>query len=109
MQIVKGKYCGFCFGVKRAIETAYNLKGDKNFILGELIHNDIVNETLKNKGIITLENIDENLLSKSDNVLIRTHGEIKENFESELKKRNNKTIEEKNNETHKENGIQQRG
>ncbi len=46
------KFAGFCYGVKRAVETAIKLKKenpDKNiYILGELIHNtDVINELEK--------------------------------------------------------------
>ena len=52
------KFAGFCYGVKRAVETAVKLKEenpDKNiYILGELIHNtDVINE-LDKIGIKTI-------------------------------------------------------
>ncbi|MBQ0099357.1 MAG: 4-hydroxy-3-methylbut-2-enyl diphosphate reductase, partial [Firmicutes bacterium] len=46
-----------------------------------LIHNDIVNENLKKRGIKTIDIIDDIHLKKDDNVLIRTHGETKANIE----------------------------
>ena len=57
------KFAGFCYGVKRAVETAKKLKEenpDKNiYILGELIHNtDVINE-LENLGIKTIYEIPE--------------------------------------------------
>lgn len=70
------KFAGFCYGVKRAVETAKKLKSEnpdkKVFVLGELIHNsDVINE-LESLGIKTLTEIPE----KGDGIcVIRSHGE----------------------------------
>lgn len=85
MIIKKGKYSGFCFGVERAIKQAYSLKGDGNFVLGEIIHNEIVNAKLKESGIITVENLDDERLKSGDNLLIRTHGEPLSTFDKAAK------------------------
>ena len=76
------KFAGFCYGVKRAVETAKNLKQenpDKNiYILGELIHNtDVINE-LEALGIKTIYEVP----SKGDGIcIVRSHGEAPEVFE----------------------------
>ena len=76
------KFAGFCYGVKRAVDTAKKLKSenpDKNvFILGELIHNtDVINE-LEALGIKTIYDVPE----KSDGIcIVRSHGEAPEVFE----------------------------
>ena len=80
MIIVKGKYGGFCFGVSRAIKEAEKLKGEGNFILGEIIHNESVIERLKNSGIKTIDSLDGNNFNIGDTLLIRTHGEPKSTF-----------------------------
>lgn len=70
------KYAGFCYGVKRAVETVKKLKAEnpdkKVFVLGELIHNsDVINE-LESLGIKTLTEIPE----KGEGIcVIRSHGE----------------------------------
>lgn len=70
------KFAGFCYGVKRAVETAKKLKAEnpdqKVFVLGELIHNsDVINE-LESLGIKTLTEIPE----KGEGIcVIRSHGE----------------------------------
>ena len=74
--IVLAKHAGFCYGVKRAVETAKKLKAenpDKNvFVLGELIHNTQVIHELENLGIKTLNSIPE----KGEGIcVIRSHGE----------------------------------
>ena len=76
------KFAGFCYGVKRAVETAKKLKQenpDKNiYILGELIHNtDVINE-LESLGIKTIYEVPE----RGDGIcIIRSHGEAPEVFE----------------------------
>ena len=80
------KFAGFCYGVKRAVETAVKLKSenpDKNIcVLGELIHNTDVIKELDNMGIKTIYEIPE----KGDGIcIVRSHGEAPEVFEK-LKK-----------------------
>ena len=76
------KFAGFCYGVKRAVETAKKLKienPDKNiYVLGELIHNTDVIRELDLLGIKTIYEIPE----KGDGIcIVRSHGEAPEVFE----------------------------
>ena len=76
------KYAGFCYGVKRAVETAKKLKSenpDKNvYVLGELIHNMDVIKELDSLGIKTIYEIPE----KGEGIcIVRSHGEAPEVFE----------------------------
>lgn len=76
------KFAGFCYGVKRAVETVKKLKAenpDKNiFVLGELIHNAHVISQLEELGIKTLAEIPE----KGEGIcVVRSHGESPEIFE----------------------------
>ena len=76
------KFAGFCYGVKRAVETAKKLKNEnpgKNiYILGELIHNTDVIRELENLGIKTIYETPQ----KGDGIcIIRSHGESPEVFE----------------------------
>lgn len=76
------KFAGFCYGVKRAVETAVKLKKenlDKNiYILGELIHNtDVINE-LEAMGIKTINEIPEH---GNGICIVRSHGAAPEIFE----------------------------
>ncbi len=76
------KFAGFCYGVKRAVETAIKLKKEnpnKNiYILGELIHNtDVINE-LDKLGIKTIYE----LPSKGEGIcIVRSHGATPQVFE----------------------------
>lgn len=81
MIILKGKNTGFCFGVKRAVKEAEKLKGDNNYVLGEIIHNEEVNEKLLSNGVKIIDSLDSVTFNKGDNLLIRTHGEPKTTFD----------------------------
>lgn len=81
MLVYHGKHSGFCFGVQRAINTASCLSGENNYILGEIIHNEKVNNDLKTRGIITVDSLDDERLKCGDTILIRTHGEGKKTFD----------------------------
>ncbi len=84
MQIILGKYSGFCFGVKRAVTEAEKLKGEGNYLLGEIIHNEEVNQKLKKQGLITVASLEE--VPNGATLLIRTHGEAKHIFEKAKEK-----------------------
>ncbi len=86
MEIIVAKHSGFCFGVDKAVKTAFNIQSDERvFTLGELIHNSQVIEALKEKGIQTIDDIDE--LRENDCVIVRAHGIGKDVYEM-LKMRN---------------------
>ncbi len=81
-EITLAKYAGFCYGVKRAVETAKKLKSENPnrniYVLGELIHNSQVIDELDSLGIKTLKELPE----KGDGIcIIRSHGESPEIFE----------------------------
>lgn len=76
------KFAGFCYGVKRAVETAKKLKvenPEKNvYILGELIHNSDVIKELEELGIKTIYSVPQ----KGDGIcIVRSHGEAPDVFE----------------------------
>lgn len=85
MQIVTTRYGGFCFGVKRAVETAMALEGEGNYVLGEIIHNESVVEALKAHGVKTVSSVEE--VPDGARLLIRTHGEAKAVFERAAEKK----------------------
>lgn len=77
------KFAGFCYGVKRAVETAKRLKREnpeKNiYVLGELIHNMDVIRELDELGIKTIYEIPEHV--ENSICIVRSHGEAPEVFE----------------------------
>ena len=82
------KTAGFCYGVKRAVETTIKLKFEnpnKNVcVLGELIHNQNVISELENLGIKTIN--DNNFDDISDICVIRSHGASPGVFETLMTK-----------------------
>lgn len=76
------KHSGFCYGVKRAVETVKKLKAQNPekeiFILGELIHNSHVIKELEDLGIKTITELPE----KGNGIcVIRSHGASPEIFD----------------------------
>ncbi len=69
------KFAGFCYGVKRAVETVKMLKAEnpnkKIFILGELIHNSQVIKELDDLGVMTVDVLPEN---ETGICVVRSHG-----------------------------------
>lgn len=86
MEIIIGKYAGFCNGAKNAvIKTNEALNKDKLYSIGDIIHNEEVVNYLKERGLIVKNSIDE--IPDDANIIIRAHGEgIK--FYQEAKRKN---------------------
>ncbi len=85
MEVVKAKTAGFCFGVKRAVDTVYEEikknNGKPIYTYGPIIHNDEVTKDFKTKGVEVLHS-EEELQSLSDGiVIIRSHGVEKRIYE----------------------------
>jgi 4-hydroxy-3-methylbut-2-enyl diphosphate reductase len=73
MEIFLADKAGFCFGVKRAINTAFKAAGTgKVYCLGPLIHNPQEVDRLLEAGVRTVE--DFSLLNPGDYLIIRSHG-----------------------------------
>ena len=79
---------GFCFGVTTAIKKAEEelAKGTTLYCLGDIVHNGMECERLRNMGLITI-NHDEMRQLHNVKVLLRAHGEPPETYE--LARRNN--------------------
>ncbi len=76
MEVILAKSAGFCFGVKRAVDTVYEQieSGDKIYTYGPIIHNEEVVKDLERKGVEVIES-DEMLSQKGEGtVVIRSHG-----------------------------------
>lgn len=74
MEIIIGKTSGFCAGVKKAIKKAEEtLEKGEAYCLGEIVHNKNVINDLENKGMITVNNLDE--IPNGKTVMFRAHGE----------------------------------
>ena len=79
---------GFCFGVTTAISKAETelAKGNTLYCLGDIVHNGMECERLKNMGLITI-NHEEMKKLHNVKVLLRAHGEPPETYS--LAKENN--------------------
>ncbi|MFZ5365843.1 MAG: 4-hydroxy-3-methylbut-2-enyl diphosphate reductase [Patescibacteria group bacterium] len=83
MEIVVGKYAGFCPGVKRAWGLVAKTVQDSPspiFILGELIHNKQAIWELESWGVKVVENSDE-VKDKTGILVIRAHGEPPQTYQ----------------------------
>jgi len=75
MKVILAKTAGFCFGVKRAVDTVYEQvgKGDV-YTYGPIIHNEEVVKDLESKGVRVVEDENELRALSSGTVVIRSHG-----------------------------------
>ena len=73
MKINLAKSAGFCFGVKRAIETAFNMiqSGQNVYMLGDIVHNEDVVKKIEAAGIKKIKKLTP-VTNKT--LLIRAHG-----------------------------------
>lgn len=93
MEILLAKSAGFCFGVQRAVDTAYEHADEENvYTYGQIIHNEEVVGDLKKHGIKVIENDDELGLLRNSKVIIRSHGAEKRVYDI-LNKNNNEIID----------------
>ena len=79
---------GFCFGVTTAIQKAEEelAKGNTLYCLGDIVHNGMECDRLRQMGLITIDH-DEMARLHNVKVLLRAHGEPPETYE--LAQRNN--------------------
>ena len=88
LQIEIDNGSGFCFGVTTAIQKAEEelAKGNQLYCLGDIVHNGMECERLRQMGLITI-NHDELRQLHHAKVLLRAHGEPPETYE--LARQNN--------------------
>ena len=81
MNVELARTAGFCFGVKRAVDTVYQqieqYRGEKIFTYGPIIHNEEVIKDLRNHGVEVLNDEEELKTADADVVVIRSHGVAK--------------------------------
>jgi len=76
VEIVTAKNAGFCFGVDRALKMALDtINKEKNiYTFGPLVHNQQVVDYLEEKGIKTINSLEELQKCEIGAVIIRSHG-----------------------------------
>ena len=83
MKIILDENAGFCFGVKKAVDKAFNevdnIYERKIFTYGPLIHNKQVIRKLEEQGVHSIDDIDE-IKDKEAELIIRSHGIAEEKY-----------------------------
>lgn len=78
MKIELAKTAGFCFGVRRAVETVYEQvklhQGEKIYTYGPIIHNEEVIKDLRRQGVEVIGSEEELEELEEGVVIIRSHG-----------------------------------
>ncbi|MDE7322272.1 MAG: 4-hydroxy-3-methylbut-2-enyl diphosphate reductase [Lachnospiraceae bacterium] len=76
MEVVLAKKSGFCFGVRRAVDTVYEQadKKDRIYTYGPIIHNEEVVKDLENKGVKVLNSMEDLEALGGGSIIIRSHG-----------------------------------
>jgi 4-hydroxy-3-methylbut-2-enyl diphosphate reductase len=86
LEILVGDYSGFCFGVDRAMDIAFEIgenEGDNAYTLGPLIHNPQAVKKLDDVGVGLTDSIDD---VNDGTIIIRSHGVAPEVIEKAKKK-----------------------
>ncbi len=66
MSVTVAKNSGFCQGVKKAVDVAMNINTPA-YVYGELIHNEVVLDKLRARGVVTVDNLND---FKGDKIII---------------------------------------
>ena len=89
MKITVAKDAGYCFGVRDAVNMAYDSAeefGDV-YMLGDIVHNEQVVEDLENVGTKVVESLDD--VPKDSPILFRAHGTVNELWDEAKSKKMN--------------------
>ncbi|MBD9157892.1 MAG: 4-hydroxy-3-methylbut-2-enyl diphosphate reductase [Lachnospiraceae bacterium] len=77
MEVRLAKTAGFCFGVRRAVDTVYEQVEQAEgpiYTYGPIVHNEIVVQELEEKGVKVLNSEEELKSLTRGTVIIRAHG-----------------------------------
>ena len=86
-EVILAKSAGFCFGVKRAVDTVYEQTGKKNvYTFGPIIHNEEVVKDLEKKGVFVINTMEQLDDITEGTVIIRSHGVSSAVYEALQKK-----------------------
>ena len=72
MEFIVAKSGGFCHGVKKAVDTALSVSPENTYIYGEIIHNPDVVKQIMDRGIKTVDSLEE--VPDNATLIIRSHG-----------------------------------
>jgi 4-hydroxy-3-methylbut-2-enyl diphosphate reductase len=76
MKILLAKDAGYCFGVRDAVNLAYQTAKEEGevFMLGDIVHNENVVKELEESGVKVVKNLDE--VPDNKPILFRAHGTV---------------------------------
>lgn len=88
MKAVLAKHAGFCFGVKRATQMAFEAAGQdkKTFTLGPIIHSPQVVHKLEEMGVGLVKDLSGVKAGSGGTVIIRSHGVLASEMEEAYQK-----------------------
>ena len=85
MRVTLAKSAGFCCGVRRAVELAEQAAAEGPvYMLGPIIHNSHVIASLKEKGAVCVESVEE--VPEGATAILRSHGEARQVHEALARK-----------------------
>ena len=78
MKIILAKDAGYCFGVRDAVNKAYEIadKFGEVYMLGDIVHNENVVRDLESNGVKVVSELDQ--IPDNKPVLFRAHGTPKD-------------------------------
>ena len=87
MKITVAKDAGYCFGVRDAVNMAYDAseKYGEVFMLGDIVHNENVVKDLESSGAKVVDSLDE--IPKDKPVLLRAHGTVNSTWDEAKEKK----------------------
>ncbi len=86
MKVIVADPCGFCYGVKRAVEIAEGAADSlPAATLGPLIHNPQFTDELASKGVACKDSLDD--FAPGETVIFRSHGVGPEIYEQAIEKK----------------------
>ena len=89
MKITVAKDAGYCFGVRDAVNMAYDSAEEFGnvYMLGDIVHNEQVVADLENVGTKVVESLDD--VPKDSPILFRAHGTVNELWDEAKSKKMN--------------------
>lgn len=95
MEVIIAKSAGFCFGVKRAVDSVYSeiqKSEEPIYTYGPIIHNEQVVGDLENKGVQVINTENDIVELDKGTVIIRSHG-VSEEIYDIIKKQNLRIVD----------------
>ena len=81
MEVILAEKAGFCFGVKRAVDTAFEQAkisqetGKRVYTFGPIIHNEEVTGKLAESGVSVVDSLEDlQKLPQGSSIIVRSHG-----------------------------------